>query len=57
MHKLLAPSNFKDVYTQPLDYSPKEILNLTYAHLEHLRILGDAERSSDGNGHYIYAAG
>ena len=29
----------------------------TYAHLEHLRILGDAERSSDGNGHYIYAAG
>ena len=29
----------------------------TYAHLEHLRILGDAERSADGNGHYVYATG
>ncbi|MCU0359605.1 MAG: hypothetical protein MUF75_02630 [Bacteroidia bacterium] len=36
MHKLLAPSNFKDVYTQALDFSPKDILNLTYAQLEHL---------------------
>jgi len=36
MHKLLAPSNFIDVYTQALDYSPKDILNLTYSQLEHL---------------------
>ena len=26
----------------------------TYAHLEHLRILGDAERSNDGEGNFIY---
>jgi len=26
----------------------------TYAHLEHLRILGDAERSSDNEGNYVY---
>ncbi len=26
----------------------------TYAHLEHLRILGDAERTSDREGNYIY---
>jgi glyoxylase-like metal-dependent hydrolase (beta-lactamase superfamily II) len=26
----------------------------TYAHLEHLRVLGDAERSSDAEGNYIY---
>lgn len=35
-HKLLAPSNFKDVYTQALEFSPKDILNLTYSQLEHL---------------------
>jgi glyoxylase-like metal-dependent hydrolase (beta-lactamase superfamily II) len=29
----------------------------TYAHLEHLRLLGDAERGADGNGHYVYSAG
>lgn len=26
----------------------------TYAHLEHLRIAGDAERSQDGDGKYLY---
>jgi glyoxylase-like metal-dependent hydrolase (beta-lactamase superfamily II) len=26
----------------------------TYAHLEHLRMLGSAERTSDGDGNYIY---
>ena len=26
----------------------------TYAHLEHLRILGSAERTSDGDGKYLY---
>ena len=26
----------------------------TYAHLEHLRVLGDAERSADDDGNYIY---
>jgi glyoxylase-like metal-dependent hydrolase (beta-lactamase superfamily II) len=29
----------------------------TYAHLEHLRILGDAERSNDREGNYIYVTG
>jgi glyoxylase-like metal-dependent hydrolase (beta-lactamase superfamily II) len=29
----------------------------TYAHLEHLRILGDAERSSDSDGNYLYVTG
>jgi glyoxylase-like metal-dependent hydrolase (beta-lactamase superfamily II) len=29
----------------------------TYAHLEHLRILGGAERSSDPDGNYVYLAG
>ena len=29
----------------------------TYAHLEHLRIAGDAERSTDDKGRFIYVAG
>ena len=29
----------------------------TYAHLEHLRILGEAERTSDRGGNYIYVTG
>ena len=26
----------------------------TYAHLEHLRMLGDAERRTDGTGRFVY---
>jgi len=29
----------------------------TYAHLEHLRILGSAERTSDHEGRYVYVTG
>jgi hypothetical protein len=29
----------------------------TYAHLEHLRLLGDAERRDDAQGHYLYGTG
>ena len=29
----------------------------TYAHLEHLRLLGDADRSDDERGRYLYATG
>ena len=29
----------------------------TYAHLEHLRLLGEAERADDERGHYLYGTG
>ena len=29
----------------------------TYAHLEHLRLLGEAERANDERGHYLYGTG
>ncbi len=57
--RALGPSTV-EAYTRKL-FKPRSwgamAESEAYAHLEHLRLLGDAELSSDAEGNYIYATG